>query len=120
MSRKRIVLSFALLGVLAVLVIASPTSARPAQTKTRITVTMTDYRIRLSVKSAPAGELVFTIYNRGKRAHTFRIGPKWTLPITPGLTGRLVVVILAKGPQRYWSTLDSDARRGMRGVLKLT
>jgi hypothetical protein len=116
----RIVLSFALLGVLAVLVVAAPTSARPTQTKTRITVTMTDYRIRLSVRSAPAGELVFTIFNRGKRPHTFRIGPKWTLPITPGLTGRLVVVILTKGPERYWSTLDSDVRRGMRGVLKLT
>jgi hypothetical protein len=114
------VVSFAVLAVVAVLVVAAPTNAQPAQTKTRITVTMTDYRILLSTRSAPAGELVFTIFNRGKRPHTFRIGPKQTLPITPGRTGRLVVVILTKGPQRYSSTLDSDARRGMRGVLRLT
>ena len=120
MSRMRIVLSFALLAVALVLVVAAPAGARPAQTKTRITVTMTDYKIQLSRRSAPAGELVFTIFNRGKRLHNFRLGPKQTSPITLGRTGRLVVVILTKRPQRYWSTLDSDARRGMRGFLRLT
>jgi hypothetical protein len=119
MDRNRIVLALALLGVLAVLVLAPPTSARPAQTKTRITVTMTEYRIVLSKKVAPNGELVFTIFNRGKLVHTFKIGTKVTLGIGPGKTGRLVIV-LPKGLYRYTSTLDADAKKGMRGVLKLT
>jgi hypothetical protein len=119
MNRIRTVLALALLGVLAALVVAPPTSARPAQTKTRITVTMTEYRIVLSKKVVPNGELVFTIFNRGKLVHTFKIGTKVTLGIGPGKTGRLVIV-LPKGLYRYTSTLDADAKKGMRGVLRLT
>ena len=119
MSRRSIVLTAGVLGILVALAIAAPLGARPAQVKTRITVTETDSRIVLSKKIVPHGELVFTIFNRGKRTHNFKISYRQTLPIGPGKTGRLVIV-LAKGLWHYRSTLDSDASRGMRGILRLT
>jgi len=48
MNRMRVMLALALLGLLVVLVVTPSAGARPAQTKTKITVTLTDDRIVLS------------------------------------------------------------------------
>src|SRR5438094_1603814 len=74
--------------VLAAIAAAVAPSRAPAQadTLTRVTVKMTEYRFRLSVNHVPKGTVVFTVLNKGQLPHTFEIQrlQKVTPVVQPG------------------------------------
>ena len=110
----------ALLAVLAALLVAAPATATPAAaSSTTVTVTMKDFKFVLSKNTVPHGKIVFKLVNKGKVAHDFDIALHKSAKLAPGKTGKLVVT-LAKGRHAYKCTVDSHAKLGMKGVLKVT
>jgi uncharacterized cupredoxin-like copper-binding protein len=68
---------------------ASPSVA--VATPTKITVTMTDFKFKLSKKTVPMGTVVFTVINKGQSAHDFKINGKKTPKLAPGKSAKLRV-----------------------------
>ena len=94
--------------------------ARPtAQATTSVTVTGTEFKFKLSRKSAPHGTVVFKFVNKGKIAHNFAIAGKKTKNIKPGKSTTLTVT-LKKGKHPYKCTIDSHAQFGMKGTFTST
>lgn len=83
---------------------------------TRITVTASDFKFRLSQRNADAGKVVITLVNRGKTRHDIRIGGKKTQRIAPGARATLSVTLRA-GRAAFVCTVPGHARLGMRGTL---
>jgi uncharacterized cupredoxin-like copper-binding protein len=95
-------------------------SARPAaQAKTTVTVTATEYKYRLSRKSAPHGTVVFKLVNKGVLKHDFAIAGHKTAVIGHGKSITLTVK-LSKGKHAFKCTVDSHAKFGMKGVFTST
>jgi uncharacterized cupredoxin-like copper-binding protein len=95
--------------------------ARPAaQAKTTVTVTATEYKFKLSRKSAPHGTVVFKLVNKGHLPHDFAIAGKKTPIIKHGKSVTLTVKKLKKGKHPFKCTVDSHAQFGMKGVFKAT
>jgi len=91
--------------------------ARPAaQAKTSVTVTATEYKFKLSRKSAPHGVVVF---NKGVLKHDFAIAGHKTKIIKHGKSTTLTVT-LKKGKHPFKCTVDSHAKFGMKGVFTST
>src|SRR5438132_8072805 len=116
MSQIRI----AFVVALAALIVAAPAAGGQARaSSTTVTVTMKEFKFILSKKTVPHGKVVFKLVNKGKIAHDFEIATHKSLKIGPGKTGKLVLT-LAKGLHPYKCTIDSHAKFGMKGVLKVT
>ena len=101
---------------LALVPVAAPQTKATTST---VTVTMKEFKFILSKKTVPHGKVVFKLVNKGKIAHDFEIATHKSLKIGPGKTGKLVLT-LAKGLHPYKCTIDSHAKFGMKGVLKVT
>ena len=97
-------------GVLA----ASGATSRPV---TRVTVSATEFEFTLSRQSVPIGTVVFTVVNRGKLAHDFRIAGHTTPLLKPGRSATLRVTFTRKGRYGYVCTVAGHAAAGMKGVL---
>ncbi len=92
----------------------------------------TEFSFKLSRKTAPLGTVVFTVVNRGKATHTFKVcsspkggkanscAGKATRPIAPGKTATLTIVFKAKGSYEYLCTIPGHAAAGMKGLLRVT
>ena len=117
MSRSRLVLAAAFL-VVAALVLADLGAARPAAAT--VTVTAKEFKFVLSSKSVPKGAVTFTVVNKGKLAHDFKINSKKTPLIQPGKKATLKVTFAKAGSYRYLCTVPGHANFGMKGVLKVT
>jgi uncharacterized cupredoxin-like copper-binding protein len=89
-------------------------TAAPVQ---RVTVTMTEFKFKLSKSKINTGTVIFTVVNRGKIAHDFKIAGKKTPQIQPGKSATLKVVITKKGTYAYLCTLPGHASAGMKGRL---
>jgi len=94
----------------------SHAASRPEAT-TRVTVTATDSKFRLSKRSAPTGRVIFTITNKGKASHDFKIAGKRTPLLTPGHSATLRVAFSKKGRYPYLSTVSGQAAAGMKGIF---
>jgi mono/diheme cytochrome c family protein len=66
------------------------------------------------------GSVRFVVKNLGKRNHNFMIAGKKTPILKPGKTARLLVTFKKVGRYGYSSTVAGDARRGLKGTLRLT
>jgi uncharacterized cupredoxin-like copper-binding protein len=111
----RIASAAALLAVVGV--IAGPAlGARTHAAGTAVTVTATEFHFKLSKASVPHGSVTFTLVNRGKLPHDFKIAGKKTAVIGPGKTAKLAVVLKA-GKYPYSCTVPGHAAAGMKGVL---
>jgi uncharacterized cupredoxin-like copper-binding protein len=66
----------------------------------------------------PLGKVVFTVKNRGKLPHDFKIAGKKTHLIKPGKQATLTVVFRKKKSYPYLCTVPGHAAAGMKGVLK--
>jgi plastocyanin len=86
-------------------------------TTTRVRVTATEFKYVLSRKTAPKGLIVFTLVNKGKLAHDFKIAGKRTAKIGPGKTAILRVTITTKSRRPYLCTVLGHAAAGMKGVF---
>jgi plastocyanin len=87
-----------------------------------VTVTATDYRFKLSVKSVRAGTVVFTVINKGQVPHNLkvqRLNAKTTL-IQPGERATLRVRFKTPGRYYYLCTVDNHVLFGMAGYLRVT
>jgi nitrite reductase (NO-forming) len=111
------VLLAALVAVLALTPLA--VARTQAAKKTTITVAASEFKFKLSKKSAPHGVVVFKVTNKGKIAHDFKIAGKKTPKLSPGKSATLKVT-LKKGSYKYTCTIDSHAKFGMKGTFKVT
>jgi uncharacterized cupredoxin-like copper-binding protein len=99
---------------------ASPTAAKApiASSKTtKVTVTATEFKFKLSKTTVPTGTVIFTVVNRGKISHDFKIGGKKTKSLLPGQKATLKVTFKKKGRYGYICSLPGHAGAGMKGVL---
>lgn len=96
--------------------------ARPSgqAATTKVTVAASEFKFVLSRKSVPVGTVVFTVRNKGKVAHDFKINGKKTPLIKPGGSAKLVVAFKKKGSYAYLCTVPGHAAAGMKGKLKVT
>jgi uncharacterized cupredoxin-like copper-binding protein len=86
--------------------------------KTVITVTMSEYKFKLSrSKNIPLGTVVFKLVNKGKIPHNFKINGKTSKLVAPGKTGSLTVIFKKKGSFAYQCTVTGHAKLGMKGTL---
>jgi uncharacterized cupredoxin-like copper-binding protein len=94
-------------------------AATTKQTVTKITVTVgkpSEFRFTLSKQKIPAvGTVLFTVVNKGKIAHNFKIAGKKTPLLAPGKSATLLVVFRSKGRYAYLCTLVGHASAGMKG-----
>ena len=95
--------------------VASTSSTKVATVK----VTMKDFSFALSPKTARHGKIRFLIKNAGHTSHDFAIAKKKSKTIGPGKSTTLTVT-LKKGRYPYKCTVDSHAKLGMKGVLRVT
>lgn len=84
---------------------------------TRVTVTATDSKFRLSRRRAPTGTVIFTVVNRGKVRHDFKIAGKKTRRLSPRHSATLRVTFSKTGRYPYRSTVRGQAAAGMKGVF---
>lgn len=94
---------------------ASGTPQRGAVTK--VTVTATEFKFKLSRKTVPVGVVEFRVVNKGRIAHDFKIAGRKTPLIRPGKSATLRVVFKKKGRYAYLCTVRGHAAAGMKGVL---
>jgi uncharacterized cupredoxin-like copper-binding protein len=100
---------------------SSKTSHATSHSKatTHVTVTATEFKFRLSKRSVPIGTVVFTVTNKGKISHDFKIAGKKTPLLSPGHSARLRVTFSTKGRYPYLSTVSGQAAAGMKGVFSV-
>ena len=111
----RITSAAALLAVLGV-VAAPALGSRTHASATAVTVTATEFKFKLSKTSVPHGSVTFTLVNKGKLAHDFKIGGKKTALVKPGKSAKLTVTLKA-GKLAYLCTVPGHAAAGMKGKL---
>ena len=86
---------------------------------THVTVTATDSKFTLSKRSAPTGTVIFTVTNKGKISHDFKIAGKKTPLLPPGHSATLRVTFSKSGRYPYLSTVSGQASHGMKGVFSV-
>jgi uncharacterized cupredoxin-like copper-binding protein len=111
----RLMSAAALLAVLGI-VAAPALGARSHASATAVTVTATEFKFKLSKLSVPHGTVVFTVANKGKVPHDFKINGKKTPLIKPGKSAKLSVTFKA-GKFKYLCTVPGHAALGMKGTL---
>jgi uncharacterized cupredoxin-like copper-binding protein len=115
---RRITFAVLLLAVTAV--VAGPAlGARSHATLTAVTVTATEFKFKLSKTAVTHGTVVFTLVNKGKLPHDFKIGGKKTPTVKPGKSAKLTVTLKA-GKAAYLCTVPGHAAAGMKGTLKVS
>src|SRR6478736_906026 len=117
-----VLVALAAVGIAAGAVLApggSASSSAAAVTTTRVTVTATEFKFKLSRTSVPTGTVIFTVVNKGKISHDFRIAGKKTPTLSPGKSFKLIVRFAKSGKFAYLCTLLGHASAGMKGVLQV-
>ena len=94
-------------------------AASQSKATTHVTVTATDSKFRLSKRSAPTGTVIFTVTNKGKISHDFKIAGKKTPLLARGHSATLRVTFSKKGRYPYRSTVSGQAAAGMKGVFSM-
>lgn len=109
----------AALGVCTALVAAGGVgAANKMASPVKVTVTMTDFKYKLSKTSVPRNRpVVFTVINKGPSPHDFALPGKKT-PVKPsGTRATLKVTFKRAGKVRYICTVPRHASFGMVGNL---
>jgi uncharacterized cupredoxin-like copper-binding protein len=112
------VLSIVLASAAVALARSTAPATRSTTAATTVTVTMKEFKFVLSRRTVPHGRVTFNLVNRGAVAHDFKIGAKKSSLIRPGKRGKLIVT-LKKGRAAYVCTVDSHAKLGMKGTLRV-
>jgi len=102
----------------ATLVAAASSSAASSPAVPTVSVTLSDFAIRLSVDRVPKGRVSFRVLNRGNVAHDFAIAGKRTPALAHGGRATLSVVVTEAGAYRFSSSQPGEAAIGMQGSLK--
>jgi uncharacterized cupredoxin-like copper-binding protein len=96
--------------------VAEPQSSAVATTVVKVKAK--DFLFVLSKKTVLHGRVKFVVSNPSPAVHDFAIAGKKTKMIKPGKSATLTVV-LKKGRYPYKCTVDSHAKLGMKGFLKV-
>ncbi len=94
---------------------ASPKTAKAPAVTTKVTVTASEFKFKLSKTRVPVGTVIFTVVNKGKISHDFKIAGKKTTTLAPGKSAKLTVKFAKKGQYAYLCTLFGHAKAGMKG-----
>jgi uncharacterized cupredoxin-like copper-binding protein len=93
---------------------------RAAKATTKITVKASEFKFVFSKRSIPAtGTVIFTVVNKGKITHDFKIGGKKTPNLLPGKSAKLTVKFKKKGHFAYSCTIPGHAAAGMKGTFSV-
>ena len=111
----RLMSAAALLAVLGI-VAAPALGARTHAAAAAVTVTASEFKFKLSKLSVPHGKVVFTVVNKGKLPHDFKINGKKTSLVSPGKSTKLTITFKA-GKYKYLCTVPGHAAAGMKGTL---
>ena len=94
----------------------SANPVRSSATTTRITVNASEFKFTLSKSSVPVGAtVIFTIVNKGKISHDFKIAGQKTPTLAPGTSAKITITIKKAGRYAYLCTLPGHAGAGMKG-----
>src|SRR3954470_12899171 len=104
--------SLMVLCIAAVPALAAPSDAQAMG----VAVTATEFNFKLSEASVPAGSVTFSVTNKGKIPHDFKIAGKKTPLLKPGKSAKLTVT-LKKGKNAYVCSVGGHAALGMKGTL---
>jgi uncharacterized cupredoxin-like copper-binding protein len=108
--------TLALAGVLAgVFLPAGAASTKSADATTRVTVKASEFKYVFSKRRVPTGTVIFTVINKGKISHDFKINRKKTKSLLPGKSAKLTVKFTKKGQYAFLCTLFGHAKAGMKG-----
>jgi len=108
------------LGLATGLAQAHPAAPQAANATTHITVAASEFKFVFSKRSIPAvGTVIFTVVNKGKISHNFKIGGKATPNLLPGKSAKLTVKFTKKGHYAYLCTLPGHAGAGMKGTFSV-
>jgi uncharacterized cupredoxin-like copper-binding protein len=108
--------TLALAGVLGgVFLPAGSAGTTAADATTKVTVKASEFKYVFSRKSVPTGTVVFTVINKGKISHDFKIGGKKTKSLLPGKSQKLTVKFTKKGQYAFLCTIFGHAKAGMKG-----
>jgi uncharacterized cupredoxin-like copper-binding protein len=108
------------LGVATGFAQAHPAAPQAANATTHITVAASEFKFVFSKRSIPAvGTVIFTVVNKGKISHDFKIGGKKTANLLPGKSAKLTVKFTKKGHYGYLCTLPGHAGAGMKGTFSV-
>ena len=122
---RRVVATFGLIAVGAAGLAAGFASAHgsgpaTANATTHITVVASEFKFVFSKRSIPkAGTVIFTVVNKGKISHNFKIAGKVTPNLLPGKSATLTVKFTKKGHYAYLCTLPGHAGAGMKGTFSV-
>jgi uncharacterized cupredoxin-like copper-binding protein len=120
MTKLKLSTGVLLAALVALLAVAPIAVARTqAATSTTVKVAASEFKFKLSTKTARHGTIIFKVTNKGKIAHDFKIAGKKTPKIGAGKSATLKVT-LKKGSYKYICTIDSHASFGMKGTFKVT
>ena len=123
MRRRNLVTTVGLLAAVAVAAVPVGGAATTmSSTPVKVTVTMTDFKFKLSTLKVPVGKAVkFTVINKGPSPHDFDVtGTKGTPVILKGKTVVQNVTFKKKGSFRFVCTVPRHAQFGMVGNLKVS
>jgi uncharacterized cupredoxin-like copper-binding protein len=84
---------------------------------TRVTVTAKEFSFKLSKRKVPQGTVVFTVVNKGKISHDFKIAGKKTKLLSTGQRATLTVTLVKGRRYPYLCTVPGHAALGMKGTL---
>jgi nitrite reductase (NO-forming) len=99
---------------------ASPHAANAANATTKITVAASEFKYVFSKRSIAApGTVIFTIVNKGKISHDFKIAGKKIPNLLPGKSAKLTVKFTKKGHYAYLCTIPGHAGAGMKGTFSV-
>jgi uncharacterized cupredoxin-like copper-binding protein len=99
---------------------AHTAAPQAANATTHITVAASEFKFVFSKRSIPAvGTVIFTVVNKGKISHNFKIGGKTTPNLLPGKSAKLTVKFTKKGHYAYLCTLPGHAGAGMKGTFSV-
>ena len=116
MRKSKLGLRLTALVIVALLAAVLGGSALAARDSASVTVKMSEFKFALSTASAHPGAVVFTITNKGKLPHDFKIAGKKTPLLKPGKSATLSVT-LKKGSYPYLCTVPGHAAAGMKGTF---
>jgi nitrite reductase (NO-forming) len=99
---------------------ANPAAPQAANATTKIAVKASEFKFVFSKRSIPkVGTVIFTVTNKGKITHDFKINGKKTPNISPGKSVKLTVKFTKKGHFAYSCTIPGHAAAGMKGTFSV-
>jgi uncharacterized cupredoxin-like copper-binding protein len=99
---------------------AHPQAVKAANATTKITVAASEFKYVFSKRSiAKPGTVIFTVVNKGKISHDFKIAGKKIPNLLPGKSAKLTVKFTKKGHYPYLCTIPGHAGAGMKGTFSV-